>query len=73
MHQVYHSWWPISSLTQEYVIFPNRVFSYVIGDLKTKIMAQDFARSIEVPESQLGWLSRFGLRVLKYDIEVDML
>lgn len=40
---------------KEYVIFPDKVFSYIIGDIETKNKAKDFARSIEVPESQLDW------------------
>lgn len=40
---------------KEYVVFPNKIFSYVVGDKKTKGEAQVFARSIEVPESQLDW------------------
>lgn len=40
---------------KEYVVFPNKIFSYVVGDKKTKSEAQVFARSIEVPESQLDW------------------
>lgn len=39
----------------EYVIFPNKIFSYVIGNNEIKNKARDFARSIEVPESQLDW------------------
>ncbi len=40
---------------KEYVIFPNKIFSYILGVVETKSKAQDFARSIEVPEDQLGW------------------
>jgi len=38
-----------------FVIFPGRIFRYLVGDQAGKKHAQDHARSIGVPGRQIDW------------------
>ena len=38
-----------------FVIFPRRVFRYQVGDKAERARAQDYARSIGVPQPQIDW------------------
>lgn len=40
---------------QVFVIFPGKVFQYDTGDAAGREAAQNYARSINIPESQLDW------------------
>jgi len=40
---------------EKFVIFPKRVFRYPIGDLARRAEAQEYARSIGVPQWQVDW------------------
>jgi hypothetical protein len=44
-----------SSDLHVYVIFPNQVFKYPKGDITRREAAKRFARTIDIPESQLDW------------------
>jgi hypothetical protein len=44
-----------STDTQVYVIFPGKVFRYPIGDLAQRTAAQQFGRTLGIPEPQLDW------------------
>jgi len=41
--------------TEMFVVFPKRVFRYQKGDAGGRRRAQDYARSIGVPDVQLDW------------------
>jgi len=49
--------WYINATTETsvYVIFPNKVFRYLKGDRTHRKIAEEHARSIGIPESQLDW------------------
>lgn len=49
--------WYVNASTEDwlYVIFPGRVFKYAGGDAVQRALAQEYARSLNVPESQLDW------------------
>lgn len=49
--------WYINAATQAwlYVIFPGRVFKYAGGDAGGRAAAQQYARELGIPESQLDW------------------
>jgi len=49
--------WYINASTDAlvYVIFPRKVFRYPKGDGAQRAVAQAYARSVGVPESQLDW------------------
>lgn len=49
--------WYIDARQDEwvYVIFPQRVFKYQHGAGSQRATAQDYARSIGIPDSQLDW------------------
>jgi hypothetical protein len=38
-----------------YMMFPERVFKYKKGDKKEREKIKDYARSLNIPESQLDW------------------
>lgn len=38
-----------------YVIFPDKIFTYRIGDQRARNEALEYGRSIAVPENQLDW------------------
>jgi hypothetical protein len=40
---------------QAYVVFANRVFRYPRGDTEGRGRAQEYGRSVGVPEAQLDW------------------
>jgi hypothetical protein len=44
-----------TSLGEVFVIFPGKFFQYRKGDIATKLTAQNFAKSIGIPEKQLDW------------------
>ena len=41
--------------TESFVVFPHRVFRYLRGDEYERRLAEDYARSLGIPESQLDW------------------
>ena len=43
------------SSDEMFVAFAGRHFRYALGDLEGKAQAEAYARSIDVPESQLDW------------------
>ena len=45
----------INTDIEEFVIFPNKIFRYTKGDKMGKIKAQKYARSLNIPESQIDW------------------
>lgn len=38
-----------------YVIYPGKVFKYDKGDIQKKKEAEDYGKSLGIPESQLDW------------------
>ncbi len=40
---------------KEYVIFPEKIFKYNKGDKEKRKEAEDYGRSLGIPESQLDW------------------
>jgi hypothetical protein len=38
-----------------FVVFPRRVFRYARGDENARSQAQEFGRSLKIPEPQLDW------------------
>ena len=51
------SGWYVDAATaaQKYVIFPGKVFCYPRGDVLQRAAAQQFGRTLGIPESQLDW------------------
>jgi hypothetical protein len=49
--------WYVSGATdtQMIVVFPGKVFRYPIGDAAQRTAAQQFGRTVGIPESQLDW------------------
>ena len=45
----------VNNTSTRYVIFKDKIFSYPLSDLTSEKEAKTYARSIGVPESQLGW------------------
>ena len=41
--------------TEEFVVFPGKVFRYKIGDLESKQAAKAFGLQLMIPERQLDW------------------
>ncbi len=41
--------------TETYVVLPGRVFHYPVGDRARKAEAQEYARSVGVPSTQVDW------------------
>jgi len=44
-----------ATTTHTYVIFPGKVFCYPRGDALQRAAAQQFGRSLGIPEAQLDW------------------
>ncbi len=45
----------ISTNKEEFVVFLNKIFRYSKGNKKGKKKAQEYARSLNIPESQIDW------------------
>lgn len=45
----------ISTDKEEFVVFLNKVFKYSKEDKEGKKKAQEYARSLNIPESQIDW------------------
>jgi len=45
----------ISADKEEFVVFLNKVFKYSKEDKEGKKKAQEYARSLNIPESQIDW------------------
>ncbi|MDD5192849.1 MAG: hypothetical protein PHH54_02485 [Candidatus Nanoarchaeia archaeon] len=45
----------IGTKKEEFVIFLNKIFKYSEGDEEGKKKAQEYARSLNIPESQIDW------------------
>lgn len=50
-----HWYIDLSTASHKYVVFPNRVFKYTLGDKAGRAEAQQHGRSLGIPESQLDW------------------
>ena len=44
-----------STTSQVYVVFPCKVFMYPKGDCQQRAAAQQYGRSLGIPDSQLDW------------------
>ena len=49
--------WYINASTSlhVYVIFPDRIFKYIRGDMRGRKNAKEYGRRLGIPESQLDW------------------
>jgi hypothetical protein len=63
LSQVLHSGWYCNIATQKhsYVVFPGNVFKYPRGEGRGRAKAQEYGRSLGLPEDQLDWGEDFPL------------
>jgi hypothetical protein len=63
MSQVLQSGWycNIATASDSFVVFANRVFKYPRGEEQGRAEAQDYGRSLGLPEEQLDWGESYPL------------
>jgi hypothetical protein len=63
LSQVLHSGWycNIATESDSYVVFPSRFFKYPRGEEQGRAEAQEYGRSLGLPEEQLDWGESYPL------------